>query len=81
MRDDRTGTYRAVIADGDTRQNGYVSADPDAVSDSNGLCPLLMARLALGRVGTMAGGVYIHMGSQRSVRPPPETAGTACVLP
>ena len=58
MRDDRTGAYRAVIADGDTRQDSHITADPHIITNSHGLSPFL-AGLSFTRVGTMARAVDI----------------------
>lgn len=62
MRHDRTGTYRAVIAYGDTGQDSYITAYPDITTDGHGFRPLL-ASSAFARIGTMARAVDMYARS------------------
>ena len=66
VRDDGTGSYGTIIADGDTGQDGHVAADPDIITDTYGFSPFL-TRLAFTRVCTMTRTVDMHARSYETI--------------
>ena len=66
VRDNRTGSYGTIIADGDSRQDGHIAAYPDIITDGHRFRPFLTS-FAFTRVGTMARAVDMHARSQETI--------------